>query len=344
MTMTDIAQKLSISVATVSNALSGKGRVSDSLRMEILRTAAEMGYDLSKHTTPRQKPKVDVVVEDISISFCHQITCGISMAAAEADVIPRIVNMNLTQYTDPVRENRSITASLAKKCFQQILPDSNGIIYVSAYPRDLTDILPQTVIPLVYAYGYVKDMGAVCVNYDDMHGAYLATQHLIQAGRQRIAMISGPINSIPMTKRLNGYQRALLDGSLPFDPSLISIGEWKPENGYQSMEQFMKLTHRPDSVFCQSDHIACGVLRFSEDHSLRVPEDLAIVGFDNYEFSFLQKTPITTVAPPCNEIGRVAFQQLWNKIKKVPTEENNIKLPCSLLIRESSRAANELQD
>ena len=121
---------------------------------------------------------------------------------------------------------------LIRPTFHNILSVASGIIYLSQYPRDLTGIFPKTSIPVVIAFGISKD-AIPCVNYDDAHGAYLATEHLIQAGCRRIAMISGPINSISMTKRLSGYTRALLDGGIDFDPKLIQLSDWMEDSGFR---------------------------------------------------------------------------------------------------------------
>ena len=181
------------------------------------------------------------------------------------------------------------------------------------------------------------------MNYDDAQGAYLATSHLVQTGCQRIAMISGPVNSIAMTKRLQGYQRALLDGRLAFNPSLITVGEWTIRNGYESMNQLLQSDSPPDAVFCQSDLIAAGALHAALNAGLSVPEQLSIVGFDDLEVGRHQIIPITTIHPPCFELGQEAFQLMQKMLSSSRAQPAKIKLPCKLIPGKTTRPSASLK-
>lgn len=336
MTLSELANMLGVSVATVSNAITGKGRMRDEKRREIIEKAIAAGYDITKAESRQRRKVVHIIVEHLSVYFCNDIVTGICRAAEQANIIPSIYNMNLLDKTNAVRPDSEITRNAAKKIIDQISPTTSGVIYVSEYPRDITDILPDPHFPLVYAYCYTKE-ASPCVNYDDAQGAYIAIEHMIQQGCKRIAMISGPFNSIPMTKRLTGYQRALLDGEIDFDPQLLRIGEWNDDNGYLHMKELLSSDLKPDGVFCQSDLIAIGSMRAIHEYGLRVPDDIAIVGFDNIEAGWLVTPKLTTVIPPCHEIGEKSFQILWDMINKRPIDDLNIKLPCRLDVRASSQ-------
>lgn len=335
MTLTELANRLGVSVATVSNAITGKGRMRDEKRREIIETAISLGYDFSKVESRQRKKNIHVIVEQISVYFCLDIVRGICQAAEKEGIIVSILNMNLLEKTNSVRPDSDITKDSARQIINHIAPATSGIIYVSEYPRDITGILPELHFPAVYAYCYSKG-STPCVNYDDAQGAYIATEHLIRQGCKRIAMISGPVNSIPMTKRLAGYQRALLDSGIDFDPSLLRVGEWIDHNGYLNMKDLLAGGKRPDGVFCQSDLIAIGSMRAIREHGLRVPEDIALVGFDNIEASWLVSPPVSTVMPPCFQIGEKSFEILWDIINKRTPHDLDIKLTCTLDARASS--------
>ncbi len=174
------------------------------------------------------------------------------------------------------------------------------------------------------------------MNTDDQQGAYIAVQQLVSLKKQRIAMISGPINSIPMTKRMSGYQRALIDAGLPVDLRMVVTGDWDIERSCERMAKLLLLDPRPDGVFCQSDHIALGVCRAIRRAGLRIPEDIAVVGFDNHEFASFVSPSLTTIDQPLEQIGRTAFTQLKKMVDREEIETRNILLKARLIRRESA--------
>ena len=210
-----------------------------------------------------------------------------------------------------------------------------GAVYVSQYPRDVTGVMPVTSFPVAYAYCYTND-GAPSVNTDDQHGAYIAVRHLLDIGKKRIAMISGPINSIPMTKRFSGYQRALIDSGMSIDLSRIRIGDWDIGHSCDSMTELLRSSPQPDGVFCQSDHIALGVCESIRRAGLRIPQDIAVVGYDNYDFASFVLPSLTTIDQPLEKIGRVAYAQLRKVMNKQEPEIRNILLEARLIRRQST--------
>ena len=210
-----------------------------------------------------------------------------------------------------------------------------GAIYVSQYPRDVTGVMPAVSFPVVYAYCYTND-GAPSVNTDDQQGAYIAVQQLIAMQKKRIAMISGPINSIPMMKRLSGFQRALIDAGLPVDLRMVVTGDWDIERSCERMTKLLQLDPPPDGVFCQSDHIALGVCKAIRQAGMKVPGDIAVVGFDNHDFASFVSPSLTTIDQPLEQIGRVAFDQLKMMVDHEAIEDRSILLKARLIRRGSA--------
>ena len=210
-----------------------------------------------------------------------------------------------------------------------------GMIYVSQYTRDMTDLMPRLPFPVICAYAYT-DGGIPCINYDDQQGAFLATSHLASLGRRQIAMISGAVDSIPMTKRFAGYQRALIKAGLAFRPELVCVAGWNEPSGQTAMQQLLALPQRPDAVFCQSDYLAIGAMRAIRTAGLRIPEDIAVVGFDDVDAALMVDPPLTTIAPPHVEIGQESVRKLFHIIDKTDDGNCNIKLECKLLKRDST--------
>ena len=337
MTLAELARELNVSIATVSNAITGKGRMSDEKRQAILEAAIAHGYDMTKVEERQRKKIIHIIVEDLEIDFCTHIVSGICQEAAQMGIQPVIFNLNLMYYTDPLMPEEEVLGNLFRRCMRDVLPTTCGVIYVAEYPRDMTRFFSIPSLPFVFAYCYSHDYPA-CVNYDDAHGAYIATQHLIACGCKSIAMISGPINSIPMAKRLSGYQRALVDGGIEYDPLLVRVGSWLLENGYTNMKNLLCQNRDIDAVFCQSDHIALGAVQAIREMERRIPEDIRIVGFDNQEFSWYVSPTLTSIVPPHREIGIAAFRMLATLMGKKGIPVRSVKLPCSIEKRESTRS------
>ena len=209
MTMKELAEMMGISAATVSNALTGAGRVSEARRQEIVRFAAEHGYDVQRITEKKKSITCAVILEDNAFAFTQEIVRGLCAEAESIGLFPEIYTLRIPDKTDPIYPDLEVIRDSLNRVLRQILPHTRGIIYISSYCKDLTSLaLDALPVPVLCAYGTVTT-NLSCLNYDDCQRAYLTTNHLIQTGCHRIAMISGPVNSIAMTKRLQGYQRAL---------------------------------------------------------------------------------------------------------------------------------------
>jgi LacI family transcriptional regulator len=334
-TISDIARETGLSTATVSNALSGKGRVSDARRKQIIEMATRMGYDFSRIRVAQPQRGIAVIVESLSVIFCIKIAEGICRAAEENGYQVKLYNLDIIHGPEDFNPPREYMRQRLERLLPQLDAATLGAIYISQYPRDVTGIMPPTPFPVVYAYCYTGD-GTASVNTDDQKGAYIATQHLLSIGKRRIAMLSGPINSIPMTKRFSGYQRALIDAGMSVDLRLVKTGDWDIGHSCQIAAELLRLDPAPDGIFCQSDHIALGVCRAISEAGLSIPGDIAVVGFDNYDFADFVSPSLTTIDQPLAQIGNTAFLQLRKVIEKQAVGERNLLLDARLIRRQSA--------
>lgn len=331
-TINDIARELGLSTATISNALSGKGRVSANRRREILDAAKRMGYDFNRvRVNPPQKT-LAVFVETLSVFFCTKIAEGVIRAANDSGFQTRLFDLDISDDYNPPCER---VRGRIEQFMPQLDATTSGAVYISQYPRDVTGVVPALSIPIVYAYCYTND-GAPSVNTDDQQGAYIAVRHLLGLGKQRIAMMSGPINSIPMTKRFSGYQRALIDAGMSVDLRMVRLGDWDIGHSRDHMRELLEQGLQPDGVFCQSDHIALGVCQAIRDAGLRIPQDIAVVGFDNYDFARFVSPALSTIDQPLEQIGGVAFAQLQRMIDGQAIRDRSVLLEAKLVTRHSA--------
>lgn len=334
-TINDIARVMNLSTATISNALSGKGRVSEAKRREILDTAARMGYDFKRVRSAPVKKTIAVFVEALSIIFCTKIAEGICRAADLNGYQVKLYNLDILRDGGDFNPPREAVRKRIERILPLVDASTLGAIYVSQYPRDVTGVFPVLSYPVVYTYCNTTD-GAPSVNTNDQQGAYIAVQHLLSLGKRHIAMVSGPINSIPMTKRFSGYQRALIDADMSIDLRMVRIGDWDIQHSCDSMTEMLRACPDIDGVFCQSDHIALGVCQSIKKAGLRIPHDIAVIGFDNYDFGAFVSPALTSIDQPLIQIGSTAFSQLYSIIENQELKAKNILLDAQLIRRESA--------
>ena len=176
------------------------------------------------------------------------------------------------------------------------------------------------------------------VRVDDRHGGCLATAHLIDLGHRRIAHVAGPAGHSPSAGRLDGYLAALAEARLPFDPALVIPGDGRFGGGEAALTALRDLTPRPTAVFCYNDMTAIGLLRAARQAGLRIPDDLAVVGFDDIPIAAYVSPALTTVAQPKFELGQRAMAMAMALMGGETGAVGDLILPGRLVIRESTGA------
>lgn len=335
--LSDIARELGVSTATISNAMTGKGRMKEETRQHIRETALAMGY-VTPQPARSQGKNVLVITEANSITFSSEIVSGLCAAARQANVACSICDLTITlcgpgRDATPEQLRPLIDRVIA---LQEVAPGC--VVYISQYPRQLPGLLEGLGCPTVEVF--CQDAGAQgSVNYDDQQGVYQAVSHLINMGRRHIAMISGPVDNHSVNERMIGYQRALIDHGLSVHPKLMWIGDWEVESGRELTRNLLLSSNRPDAIVAQNDTMATGALQAAQEMGLRVPEDVAIVGFDNTAFCSWTSPTLTSVAPPFFQMGEAAFELAQALLSGGVPENPSRRLPCDLRIRQSTTGA-----
>jgi LacI family repressor for deo operon, udp, cdd, tsx, nupC, and nupG len=174
---------------------------------------------------------------------------------------------------------------------------------------------------------------------DDRRGGYVATAHLLSLGRRRVAAITEPADSLVGRLRLEGYQEALADWAQPADPVLVVEGRFDFESGYSAAERLLDADARPDGVVAANDLTAVGAIARLRERGVRVPEDVAVVGYDDSELGRLYHPPVTTIAQPKYDLGRRGVELLLGRIEGDGPAAAEV-LDCQLLVRRSSLGRN----
>jgi LacI family transcriptional regulator len=331
-TIRDVARAAGVSVGTASKALNGQGRLRAETRERVMREAERLEFrpnDLIKSLLRGRSYTVGLVTTDYFGRFNMPVVAGIEDALGAAEILVFLCNVR----DDPVRE-RQIVASLLSK-------QVDGIIVMGRRtdPRPPVNV-GQSGTPVVYAFSRVDEADALCLAPDDAQGAQLATRHLIELGRRRIAHVTGPLEREAVRLRKHGFISALGEHDIESADERILLGEWSEDWGYDAVGPLLDRDPKVDAIFCGSDIIARGVIDALRERGRAVPDDVAVVGFDNWEIvAEHTRPPLTTVDMNLHDLGREAARRLLAR-REGDRAAGTIRLSCSLIVRESCGAGS----
>lgn len=328
-TIQDVAQLAGVSPATVSKVLNDAPHVSSSAKERVRDAAAKLNFRpnaIARSLKAKRTATLGLMTDDLEGVFTMPMMRGVEEAASQQGFSVFLCN----SYGEAEREKAHLEVLLDKQV--------DGIILLSGYKvRERgAPALPLGNLPLVYLYQYTRDVKVPCIIPDDWQGSQVGTEHLLQLGRKRIGFINGPAYYEATHRRLQGYQEALREAGIAFDPTLVKVGKWHEDSGYRFTKELMNSAQPPDAIFCSSDSLAVGSLDALHEMNLRVPEDVALMGFDNRYFAAYQRPPLTTIALPLYEMGKLAGELLLQEIGQGSSEAKLHRVPCSLIKRQSA--------
>ncbi len=345
-TIKEIAQRCGVSIATVSNILNGKPNASEATRQRVLQVVKELNYtpnSIAKNLKLKKSQAIGVVAEDLTVFCTPGIIDGITQCCEERGYHVLLTNLRLyKKYQDAYYANDSFVKIVEKEIRELLSKQVDGIIYVTAHERILRKCLPEHLpVPASMAYGYSKSEEYPSVAVDDKNGAYTLIRYLTERGHRSIGVITGKEESIHTHDRLRGYQKALYDQKIFFDPDIVVQGNWKRESGYQHTDYL--LSRGVTAIFCMNDIMAGGVYDRLEERGILPGKDISVVGFDNRDLSNYYKPPLTTISLPLSSIGYTACRVVIDMIeqKERGEEETGTQGPreiheaCTLLARNS---------
>lgn len=337
-TMRDVAELAGVSTATVSHVINGSKKLSPETTGKVLRAISQVNYTpntVAKSLRMGQTHTIGVLVEDIRGLPVAAIVSGISETLSKAGyktifhdlhLLEKLYNQYEQIGTYRERINEGVT----------LLKSSNvdGIIYVAMHDRHLDYLLDPMETPLVYAYSHGTDQDTY-VTYSNRDSAADMTRYLLKHGHKRIGVIAGHPHSYPTGQRLLGIQMAMQQAGLVLPPEYIRYGNWEYESGKEQTVALLQLPNPPTGIFAMNDLMAAGSLAVIQAKGLQIPEDIAIVGFDNREISSYLQPPLTTVALPTPEIGAKAALHIIDMISNPYIHPVRDIIPCSIIERGS---------
>jgi LacI family transcriptional regulator len=326
-TIKEVAQRAGVSPATVSRALSGSAGVREPLRSRILEAAQSLSYSpnrAARDLRARSSRAVGVLIPDIENPFFTSVVCGIEEVIGKTDYSLLLANYN----EDPDQETRRLELFRAEGV--------RGLIFAaSRTPSSLYAELGKAGMALVAVSRGLPRLRIDQVTVANREGALAATSHLIELGHKRIAIINGPLVFTTARDRQAGYEDALRDSGLAVDENLVVNCTFKQAAGYSAMRQLLELANPPSAVFAGSNLLTLGALQAIHERNLAIPEEIAIVGFDEMPWAMSLRPPLTTIAQPAFEIGRTAAELLLARVREPSLPGRQVVLETRLVVRSS---------
>ena len=330
-TIIDLARKLNMAKSTVSRALSDHPRISNETKQAVKDLAQKLEFMPNTMAVGLSKQKsfiLGVIVPGIVNHFFASVIDGIEDVAYEEGYKVIICKSDESYEREVIN-----TTALASQRVDGLL------ISLSMNTRNVDHLasLRKKGIPVVMFDRVSTDLPVSKVYTDDMSGAFDAVDFLIKSGYKRIAHLSGPPGLLITQNRTKGYLKALKKHQLAVPENYIVPGDMSLPGGKEAMLQLLELPLRPQAVFCANDQMAIGALQVIRAHKLRIPDDIALVGFSNEPVTAIAHPPITTVHQPAFDVGREACRLLIQELQsKKPSKPQEKILKTKLVERAST--------
>ena len=326
-TLAEVARLAGVSVGTASKALNGRGQLRAETRKRVQETAAALGFrpnPYARGLVHGRTYTVGLITDDSFGRFSIPVMLGAEDALGAGQMAVFFCDTR----DDPIRERHFVSMLVARRV--------DGVIVTGRVTdvRRPLDVPPN--IPVIYAMIRSADPADACVTYDDEVGGRLAVEHLVAVGRRCIAYVTGPRHHHSASARFAGWEAALADAGLPQVRADLAFGAWSEEWGRQAAVVLATEVPGLDGVFCGSDQVARGVIDGLRLAGRRVPDDVAVVGFDNWDVMVTGRRPqLTSIDPNLHTVGRVAAEHLLAGIDGAPRQGVHLIAP-RLVVREST--------
>ncbi len=335
-TIYDIAAKLDISTATVSRALKDHPAINKNTRKKIQETAKELGYRHNSFASSLRKQKshtIGIIVHELNSNFITSVLAGIEKVSTEAGYDLIIAHSS---------ESSKKESANASNLFHKRV---DGLIASLSFDTDSMDHFQPYInrgIPLVFFDRVDEKSDNPKVIIDNYKCGYEATQHLIEQGCKRIAIVTASLTRNVYAQRFGGYKDALFDHDIKYNEKYLLIKDLSEQSGVEAALEIMRLKPMPDAAFITNDFSAAVCMQTLKEYGVRIPEDIAIVGFNNDVISKIVEPQLTTINYPGIDIGEIAARNLIGLINNDASvqQTNTVIVKSELIIRKSSVKKN----
>jgi len=329
-TIKDIARMLGISKSTVSRALGGRSDIHPETKQKILELAGQLNYEpnaLAINLKQQRTNTIGVIVPETINRFFARTVGGIQKGADMAGVNVMICQSNESY----IAEKKNIQSLVSSRV--------DGLIVSISRETDRSDHFASLIekgIPLVFVDRICQDIHASHVMTNNYDIALQGTEHLISQGCQRIAFVAGPQHLFNSKARLEGYLDALRKHNMPIKESYILHSHYRSDKVEEYTRYLLNLPQRPDAVFAINDYAAIEMMHVLKKSGLRIPQDIAILGFNNENICRFVEPSLSSIEHPAHDIGIAAAEILINQIRHHDMRSERRIIQSKLVIRESS--------
>lgn len=324
----DVARRAVVSPATVSHVLNGTRYVSPELTQRVMEAVGELDYQpdaVARSLRRRQTQTIGLLIPSLEIPFFASVAYHIERAAFERGYNVTVCNSNWQEDG----EQQLLRNLVARRI--------DGLFCISA-TMESSKIMPvlDAGVAVVMLERQMDGLDLDAVGIDNRRGAYEATQHLIELGHKRIGIVLGMRISTISDQRLVGFCEAMQDAGLPVDSALRFGGDYWAESGRRAVAYFLELAQPPTAIFAFNDLMAFGALQALAERGIRVPHDVAVLGFDGIPLSEYTTPALTTVRQPLAEMGETAAELLLQRINGDTETARFVRLEPELVVRGST--------
>lgn len=326
--LSDVAAYSGVSRATISRVLNNNPQVAPELRARVLEAVQALGYQPNRAARRLRSDSSDIlglIIPDIENPFYISAIRGIQDLASEHQMSLLLCNAD----EDPAKQQMYLSVMEAELVAGLIIAPTH------AHDGEVLKKFSQSDIPVILIDRRVDCQDFDAVTVDNVGGAYAAVKHLIDLGYTRIAMIGGsPILSISR-ERLQGYKEAYAQAGIKMEKTLIKEGGFNAESGYQLTRELLLSSRRPHAIFAANNLITLGVLKAIRELDLAIPDDIAVVAFDDMPWFSELRPPLTAVSQPTYELGQEAVRLLLKRLDEPEAPFRNVVLQTRLMVRKS---------
>lgn len=338
-TIYDIASALNISIATVSRALKNDPIVNKGTKKKVFYLADKMGYrtnHFARNLRNQTTNTIGVIVHELNSNFMTSVLSGIEKITTESGYDLIIAHSS---------ESFNKEIANAKNLFEKRVDGLIASLSFDTKNLDHFEPFKEKNVPVIFFDRVEQDGKNTVVVIDNDKCGYQATQHLIEQGCKKIVHITSSLKRNVYSKRFKGYKDALSDNGIPYDENLLIINDLSESAAIGSAMQMLDMDPLPDGVFITNDFVAAVVMRTLKENNIKIPEDIAIVGFNNDVICTLVEPALSTINYPGIDVGEVAARNLINHLKGIGNMQNtNTIIICSnLIIRKSSLKKEAIQ-
>jgi LacI family transcriptional regulator len=331
-TIYDIAKKLKISPATVSRGLSDHPGISKKTKKKIFDMVEQLGYrtnHFARNLRQKRTLTIGVMVHELNSNFITSVLAGIEKVTTEAGY-----DLIIAHSSESYKKEAANAANLFQKRVDGLIAS------LSFDTKNLEHFQPfyEKGVPVIFFDRVEQDGNKTVVVIDNTKCGYIATEHLINQGCRQIVHITSSLARNVYAQRFKGYKDALFDHELPFDENLLLVGDLSEQAGMDAAKKIMAMKPLPDGIFCTNDFVAAVCMRTLKEAGVSIPDDIAVVGFNNDAIGKLIEPTLTTINYPGIDMGEIAARNLINHLKGLSNlqQTNTIIVRSELVVRKSS--------